>query len=68
MENIGVQSADTTKLSLSRPSSAASSLSGGNTDLMSSATQQVNYIPYLYIHIYPYIKIQMVLRYLMNLM
>ena len=47
MENIGVQSADTTKLSLSRPSSAASSLSGGNTDLMSSATHQVNYIPYI---------------------
>ena len=41
VDNIGVQSADTTKLSLSRPSSAASSLSGGNTDLMSSPAQQV---------------------------
>ena len=40
VDHTGVQSADTTKLSLSRPPSAASSLSGGNTDLMSS--QQVN--------------------------
>ena len=41
LDNCGVQSADTTKLSLSRPSSAASSLSGGTTDLMSSSAQQV---------------------------
>ena len=42
VDHTGVQSADTTKLSLSRPPSAASSLSGGNTDLMSSSGQQVN--------------------------
>ena len=42
VDNCGVQTADTTKLSLSRPSSAASSLSGGTTDLMSSSTQPVS--------------------------
>ena len=44
VDNGGVQGADTTKLSLSRPSSAASSLSGGTTDLMSSSTQQVSLV------------------------